>query len=191
MFHHGYLCGVKGDCTAFGIGPNKSACAEENAAEVACDNHTAIDYAACFQHFHHGHTGSTAGFAVIAVAHDAGISTDDIGITVVSGIAVFFANLFEKGQCFLFGFTGSCMSDETALVDDELILGRFFNGFVTVHLTEKQTAVALFAFAEQQTIGADHVRCNDIINIGDLVVTNGCTALLNQLARFTPAAAKT
>ena len=90
----------------------------------------AVGNAACLHYFDDGQSCGAARLAVVAVAHDAHVAADDVGIAVVGGIGVLFANFLEEGKGFFLGFAGTAVSDEARFVDDEFILTALHQRFV-------------------------------------------------------------
>ena len=89
--------GVKRYGAALGIGAHKAACTKQYAAKITGDDNAAVHYAALFENLHHGEACRAARLAVVAVAHDAGVFADDVGIAIVRGVAVTITDQLQKG----------------------------------------------------------------------------------------------
>ena len=131
--HLAHLRGVERNGAAVGIGAHQPSGAQQHAAKIAGNHHGAIHHAARLHHLNDGHAGGTAGFAVIAVAHDTRVLADDIGIAVVRGILVPGTDTVEKGKCFLDRFHRRRIPDEAAFVDHYFIMGFLKQRFVGFH----------------------------------------------------------
>ena len=90
-----YLCTV---C----ICTHKSACTKEYAAEISCNDYTAIGSTAFLNDIQYRHACCALRLTVVGVAGDAA-AVKLVGVTVVGGIPMLVTYLFDKFESFLFG----------------------------------------------------------------------------------------
>ena len=121
--HHAIdTCGVDAFGDGFAVGAYKSARAELDTAEVACDDDAGVFEPAVFEDFEHGTACGARGLAVIVCFLDVVIQSYGVGGAVMRGVVMFFSDAGDEGCGFLFRFYGCYIGKESGALYD---VGRF------------------------------------------------------------------
>lgn len=127
--HYHDIRSVHGNFCTVGVGTDKSAAAEKYSAEIACHNAADIGELFLLQDVQNGNARSALRLAVVGVSGSIAL-TQDIGVNVMSCLAVFCPYLIDKVHSFVVCVNGLDIADKFGALFDKGIFGVCTYGLV-------------------------------------------------------------